>query len=266
MATPVRYRNGIIGTTLFHGVLLLFLLLMGYQSIFPPPAEKGILVDFGNSDEGTGAYEPRYSEPAATQPNPAEASVASDEEAIMTQNHETAPIVRSEPVASRPRPAATPARSTPAPTPPAPQTAPERTVDSRALFPGRGALQSDATSEGIAGGTGNQGVSTGAPDAKVYGPGGDVGGGNSFELTGRTLIGSLPRPNYPGQYEGVVVIEITVDGNGVVTDARYTARGSTTLEERLVSEARAAALKARFSRKPDSPVQKGTIKYTFRLE
>ncbi len=93
-----------------------------------------------------------------------------------------------------------------------------------------------------------------------------MGGGNSFELTGRTLIGSLPRPNYPGQYEGVVVIEITVDGNGVVTDARYTARGSTTLEERLVSEARAAALKARFSRKPDSPVQKGTIKYTFRLE
>lgn len=266
MATPVKYRNGVIGTTIFHGLLLLFLFIMGFKSLFPPPPAKGILVDFGNSNTGMGQFEPRTSDQAPTAPREEVAPPVQNKEALMTQDVEEAPVIRTEQIQPKPQPKPqTQVTPTPKVQTATTQPVPERTVDSRALFPGRGATQSTATSEGIAGGSGNQGVTTGAPDVKVYGPGGDVGGGNTFVLSGRTLMGSLPLPNYPGQVEGVVMIEITVDGNGVVTDAQYTGRGSTAIDERLIAEARAAALKARFSRAANSPIQKGTIRYTFKL-
>lgn len=135
-----------------------------------------------------------------------------------------------------------------------------------ALNSGEGTGTSTSTSEGIEGGTGNQGVKTGSVDSNVYGDGSGMGTeGVSFDLQGRKAS-SLTVPSYDSQEEGKVVVEVTVDRNGKVIDARAGVKGSTTLEAYFLRVAREAAMTTKFDRKPDAPViQKGTITYHFIL-
>jgi colicin import membrane protein len=90
--------------------------------------------------------------------------------------------------------------------------------------------------------------------------------GISYDLAGRTFH-LLPPPKYDYQGEGRVVVEITVDRSGKVTQANPGAKGSTTLDEYLLNAAKESAMKAQFEPKPDAPViQKGTITYNFTLK
>jgi TonB family protein len=265
MATPVKYRNGLIGTILFHGGLLFFLLFMAFRTPLPLPEELGILVDFGNSSRGSGNFEPRRSDPAPVQPQQTAAQPAPQKESVLTQDAEETVALPSTP-APKPKPAEqeTPKPAeTPKPVAETPKPV-ERTVDKRALYPGRGDNASTATNQGEAGGQGNQGVSTGAPNVHIYGEGGD--GGGSFSLSGRGLEGKLPLPLYKSQEQGKVIVEITVDKNGNVIDADAGVKGSTTLDKNLLAAALKAAKQAKFNRKPDAPVQKGTITYIFKLQ
>ena len=272
MATPVKYRNGLIGTILFHGMLLFLLLYMAFRTPLPLPAEQGILVDFGNSQTGFGNYEPRMSDPAPVQARPQETASPDQEEQVLTQDAEETvalppkPEVKPKPRETKPpetKPVEKPEQTQPVAEEPKPV---ERTVNQRAMYPGRGDNASSATSQGEAGGEGNQGVTTGAPDVHVYGQGGDVGGGNTFALSGRTLQGRLPRPEYTSQEQGKVVVEITVDKDGNVINAVAGVKGTTTLDRTLLDAALKAAKMARFNRKPDAPVQKGTITYIFKVQ
>lgn len=89
--------------------------------------------------------------------------------------------------------------------------------------------------------------------------------GISFSLSGRTPV-ALPKPEYNIQREGIVVVEVTLDNNGNVTNAVPGVRGSTTINDYLMNSARNAALKAKFNAKHDGPrFQKGTITYHFKL-
>lgn len=83
-------------------------------------------------------------------------------------------------------------------------------------------------------------------------------------LQGRGLAGALPRPDYPGNAAGKVLIRVTVDRSGKVTAAVYEPEGSTTSNADLVEAARRAALRARFT-ESESFVQGGTITYVFKL-
>ena len=85
-------------------------------------------------------------------------------------------------------------------------------------------------------------------------------------LTGRSVVGSLPLPAYNSQNEGKVVVEITVDQNGNVTKASAISRGTTVSDQKLWRAAEEAAKKARFNVKQDAPIyQTGTITYVFKL-
>ena len=125
----------------------------------------------------------------------------------------------------------------------------------------------NSTSEGDSGGAGNQGVTTGSVDSKVRGDGSGLGDkGISYDLQGRGFQ-SLPSPKYDYQGEGKVVVEVSVDKLGRVTQANPGIKGSTTLDEYLLKVAKDAAMQARFEAKPDAPViQKGTITYNFILK
>jgi protein TonB len=114
---------------------------------------------------------------------------------------------------------------------------------------------------------GNQGDPNGNPNAKGSGIPGDGMGG-----TGPGGLGG-PGPGGPGsgtgahlknrhlvvpatlisnqQEEGVVVVVITVDKDGNVTEAHARAKGSTTTNALLWSTARQAALNAKFDKNPD---------------
>jgi colicin import membrane protein len=124
-----------------------------------------------------------------------------------------------------------------------------------------------STSEGIAGGTGNQGDPRGSVDSNVRGEGSGLGDkGISYDLQGRGFQ-KLPPPKYDYQGEGRVVVEVSVDRSGKVIQAVPGTKGSTTLDEYLLKVAKDAAMEARFEAKPDAPLfQKGTITYNFILK
>lgn len=84
-------------------------------------------------------------------------------------------------------------------------------------------------------------------------------------LQGRGLVGALPRPSYPGNKSGKVVIRVTVDKSGRVTNAVYEPNGSTSSDDALVKAAIAAARKARFT-ESRSFIEGGTITYRFNLK
>ena len=111
---------------------------------------------------------------------------------------------------------------------------------------------------------------TGDPNASNYGQGGlgsgNKGTGPSFSLEGRSAS-SLPKPRYPGDDEGTVVVKITVDKNGNVTAAEPGARGTTIMNQQFWSEAKQAALKAKFNADNNAQAfQQGTITYRFILD
>jgi TonB family protein len=117
---------------------------------------------------------------------------------------------------------------------------------------------------------GNQGVPTGDPNANNYGQGGSgsgsQGSGVSFSLSGRTSA-SLPKPKYPGDDQGMVVVKITVDKYGNVTAAEPGMQGSTIMNQKFWEEAKQAALKAKFNPDNNAPAfQTGSITYRFVLD
>jgi TolA protein len=107
-----KHKEGIIVTVVYHVIVLLLLLFMGFYTPLPLPQEKGVLVDFGDSETGIGEQEPAPKpEPQPQQqqqtqeqvtppppPEPAQPAVAeqqpdeSGEEVITQDFEETAAI------------------------------------------------------------------------------------------------------------------------------------------------------------------------------
>ena len=84
-------------------------------------------------------------------------------------------------------------------------------------------------------------------------------------LQGRGLVGVLPQPIYPaGNKGGKVVVKVAVNQAGVVTEAAYEPKGSTTSDKALIDAALAAARKARFT-ESKAFVQGGRITYLFKM-
>ena len=96
---------------------------------------------------------------------------------------------------------------------------------------------------------------------------GETSGEPKANLKGRTLNGSLPRPSYPVQANGTVVVKIWVDNYGIVQKAIAGAEGTTVTDKDLWNAARKAAMGASFNMSADAPaMQEGTITYIFKLK
>lgn len=56
-----RYKNirGLIGTIIFHGIILAVFLFFSFTAPFPPPEEQGIEINFGTNERGFGNVEPQ---------------------------------------------------------------------------------------------------------------------------------------------------------------------------------------------------------------
>ena len=286
---PSEKNKGLIGAAIIHIGLLVLLLIVAFSAPDPPEQEDGILVNFGTDETGIGMIEPSpsaaASEPASVPPAVAESP--SKEEPLVTQNFdkEAPEIKKVDPEAEkkrleqieaeRKRQAELEAERVRK----AQEEAERKRIEdeqkrmndimsktANALTNSRNTATT-STGEGVAGGQGNQGVPTGSVDSKVRGEGSGTGDkGVSYNLAGRNFK-SLPPPKYETQKDGTVVVEISVDRDGKVTQAVPGVKGSTTLDEYLLNAAREAALKAQFDPKPDAPlIQKGTITYNFILK
>jgi len=84
----------------------------------------------------------------------------------------------------------------------------------------------------------------------------------SFSLEGRDYL-KLPVPSYKCQYGGQVVVDIEVDGNGKVANAKIDSKNSVS-DECITEAAIAAAYNSEFTDSPNGQAkQKGSITYLF---
>ncbi len=131
----------------------------------------------------------------------------------------------------------------------------------------KGNATSNASSQGEqgngGGGNGNsQGSGTGPGTGN--GPGGN-GKGFNFNLKGRNLL-HRPVLNTNNPEQGQIVVGITVDQDGNVTEATPGVRGSTLTDASLYVLVKDAAMKIKFSKSPnDSPEQSGTVTFVFTI-
>jgi TonB family protein len=267
---PDKIR-GMIATVVFHGVLLFMLLSWGYQKPFPPPAEQGILINFGDALTGSGMEEPTSAEPATPRPLPQQV-IEQEEEGTLTQDYEEAPSIPPKKKREKRR-RERPLRSHETPNPQqdfeqadeVPQKPVEkpREVNRNALFPGQSAASSQGQSSGAT--SGNQGAPDGSPRSPNY-TGSGLGDISGASLTGRSLSGKLPEPDYRIQQAGRVVVRIKVDRDGNVVEAEARQEGSTLMDATLYEAAERAARRAKFSSSSNGPLfQNGTITYVFKL-
>jgi len=266
-------RTGLVGTILFHVAILVLLLFLGYTTPLPLPAEEGILINFGDADQGMGLEEPKLNDLTKSQDAEKETKEAAEEpvtekadEGNITQDFEEAPVVKKETKKTEKKVEKIEPKTEPV-TETKTEEKKEQQVDTRALFPGRNPNTTSTTGEGVTGYQGNQGSKTGSIDSDNHSGGNSTGGkGPNYTLEGRNKL-LLPEPEYKYQVDGLVIVEITVDRMGNVTDAIPGFKGSTTLDANLLAAAKKAALLAKFDRKLDAPAfQKGTIKYYFKLQ
>ena len=339
-----KHKEGIVITTVFHVAILLIMLTFGYFTPLPLPDEKGVLVDFGNSNTGLGKIEPAprqsnpveqqqvqqqqvETQPAPVTPPPSPAVNANEgKEELMTQDYEEtvaidegkrkkeeAERLKREEEARKRKQAEDQRKREELEKQREQQVIQQRlaeaekrrkdsiqkieearqaelrriaeqrrqdsikraeelaridAINSRAknVFGnsnGQNESGSNTNGQGVTYGGNNQGSTNGTSGAERYGPGG--GEGISYNLTGRSAQ-NLKKPEYPGQEEGVVVVEIRVNNQGAVVQANAGVKGSTSLNQGLIRAAQNAAMATRFNADPNAPaVQTGTITYRFVL-
>ncbi|MGE0078844.1 MAG: TonB family protein [Bacteroidales bacterium] len=271
----ISNRNkGIIGTITVHALAILLLMVFGFTTPLPLPAEQGILINFGNSDNGMGAIEPKTEQGAALPK--ASSTAKQEEESPLTQDTEEAPSLPVKKEDTKKKETAkkkeTPKKETStekAKDQSETQVEKPREANKKALFPGQ-KTDGGTTGEGETGKEGNQGGEEGSVDSQSRigstGGGGDAERGIIANLGGRTVL-KLPQPDYPKQKNGKVVVQVTVDKQGNVTKAVPGIKGSTTLDSDLLNAAEKAAMNAKFDVNANAPAyQIGTITYIFRLQ
>ncbi|MBR2134660.1 MAG: hypothetical protein IJ855_00330 [Bacteroidales bacterium] len=238
-------RIGMVLTIAFHVVLLFVLGITGFRLVYPPPAEKGILLEIPLEEEPRKAVPKKSPEPRAPEADPTK-------EVNIVQKAKA-------PLQSEKSDAGKPATAQGKGDVEIPE--PKREIDRRALFPsadnkkdtGKPQTAEEASPELKAG------------HSKGNTENGKLNGKPSVRLEGRSTLGSLPLPAYTVNESGTVVVQIVVNEKGIVTNAIPGQKGTTTNNPTLWAEARKAALKARFS-PSDAPTQVGYITYVFILK
>ena len=254
-SAETRSKNkGIIGTILFHTLLLVMFLFMGLTYQDPPPAEEGISINFGFSEEGLGEIDPEDTEEVTeiVEEEIIEEQIESHDEILSQEIIETPAVKKTEKkikiIEEEQKEEVIEEKK------------PE--INKKALYTGK--KKNINKAQGNKDSQGNQGLMDGDPNANNYIGGGIGIDGNAYQLGGRKAI-KKPKPK-GNQVSGKVVVLITVDRLGNVIYANAGAQGSTTFDKELLERAKKAALKTTFDTKQNAPKnQQGKIIYDFRL-
>lgn len=274
-----RRKGFFISLALHVGIILLALLpLLSYQD--PPPGQEGVLISFGEINQGSGDDRPdvqqeefveqptEESQPeevpqpvqeAAEPPKPVEKKIMTvDDSEIRIKKQKEQEAAKEAEDAARKRAEEDAARK---------KAAAEAAAQKKAEYDKARKQYGDffgGSGKGKTDKPGNQGVPDGDPDAtKLEGiskGSGVVGDG----LTNRG-VKRAPEISDSSQKTGRVVIYVCVDRAGNVTKADYTQRGSTTSDSRLVTLAKQNAYRYLFSQS-SMDEQCGTITYDFKVK
>jgi outer membrane biosynthesis protein TonB len=266
---------------IIHALIFLALLFTVMKTSIPPFPETGgsggVIVNIGYLDEAGGLIQP-VSENITVDPSVTRVQEQSQpEENFITQDLEESPIAKEnkevkknevKPVNTQVNTAKEVKKV----------TTPVKTVDPKSIYTGKSNTsksQGTGVGEGDQGDplgdpnskyTGNNGSGTGVGQGDGEGTGSGSGKGVSFSLSGRRML-RTPQINDRSQETGKVVVDITVDKDGVVVAAIPGGRGSTTTSAYLFKLAKDAAMKAKFNPSPDgADIQKGTISFVFLVQ
>lgn len=286
MISTKEQRIATAGTAIFC-VLFLFMLILVRFINDPTEEEEGVLVNFGDTEQGMGEVEPRPAvaqniptpPPTPTPPEPAPQQTG-EEEVVNQDFEESAVIEQKKKIEQKKRQDEELKRQQ--------EIERQRIEEERRKEEERKRQEeiqrqqqqmADAqnkaknafhgknpnggnTGEGNTGQPGNQGSLNGDPNStnRVGG-----GSGNGIKVSfGRSSVSDPPIPKYESKSEGKVVVEIQVDRDGKVIKASAGKKGSTTNDPILRKAAEESALKAKFAPDPNAGIiQYGTITYTF---
>lgn len=279
ITSPERSK-AMIASVIVHLLLLLIILTPYFKPSIKEEPIAGIFVSFGDlttTDEEAGGDAAETSieqqdgaddlaendTPADVKPSPAEKI----SDATATPSQEDIPEVSSDPAAPSP----TKDQSNDDSAAAAQQAAREKAAAEAEAQRKRAealAIKKAQFGDLLAGGTGTSssqnGILEGDPDnkalAELTAGSGNLGGG----LVNRGLVYE-PIIQETSQQTGRVVIDICVDSEGHVTEARYTQRGSTTTATALVTAAQKAALNYKFT-PSEVDRQCGSVKIDFKLQ
>ena len=232
----------------FHLLLVCFLFTSGFKVIYPPPQEQAILIDFLPEPVVVTPTAIPAAEPRSPRPNP-------QEEVRLVQQSTHVEEVLTEARTQESTLGETGDVEVHEPPPPKP-------INERALFRSRdvGDSLAEQGSRRVA-----NDMQSGHTDGNTIE--GNPNGQPSARLAGRSVLGSLPLPAYKANVGGVVVVRISVDQLGGVTNAQVDMQGTTVQDRTLWDAAIEAAYKAKFNTSAAAPVvQQGSITYVFVLK
>ena len=246
--------TGILATLAIHVLVLVICLTSGLTYLDPPPPERApLVIEF---QEEMVAEEKPVETQIGQQPQAEE--IDTEKEVDLVQKSESPHVSEIPNVTPATKPDAHGDVETPDPKVEEPE------LDPRASFPGMGKMDNSATTPHSASEAG-EGFKAGQPDGNTRE--GKTEGTANAHLKGRTVVGSLPKPQYESQLSGTVVVTVKVDQYGNVTEAIAGAEGTTVTDKNLWNAARNAAMKAHFNMAADAPaIQQGTITYIFKLK
>ena len=247
--------TGIVGTVVFH-LLVLLLLLFIVMDRPPMEPEAGLSVVMGEDYAMTEVEMAPQPPKPQVQPKPQKPT---PEEPLITQNNEESISIDS-------------AKSTELSKEKqlAELEAERKRLEEEAMKKASN-LMANAFGKGNSmGSKGNDDIdkgTSGAPEGNMETGEKEGSGMGSWDLAGRALAGDgkLPLPAYNVQEEGRVVVTITGDPDGNVINTRIHPRTNTTVQA-LRTAAINAAKRARFNIISGVNNQEGTITYYFKLK
>lgn len=247
--------TGIVGTVVFH-VLLLILLLFIVMDRPPMEPEAGLSVvmgeDFAMTEVEIAPQPPKPQvQPKPQKPTPDKPLITqNDEESISVDSAKSAELQKEKVSAE--------------------QEAEQKRLEEDAMKKASN-LMANAFGKGSSMGTKgydkiDEGTS-GAPESNMETGEKEGSGMGQWDLAGRALAGDgkLPLPAYNVQEEGVVIVAITVNSEGVVVAANVSPR-TRTASLALRTAAVNAAKRARFNATSNVNNQIGSITYYFNLK
>ncbi len=273
-------KKSLIITIIINTVLVLALFFFGL-TYMDPPEEGGIAINFGTSEVGSGDTQPNTPvESAPVEENNTKENTPKNEaepeeeikEDIVTQDTEDAPVIdnteEKEKTEESKKEEEEPKEDVEEEPEPEPDPEPEESTSEtlKNILSGKEQDGESSQGEGDDNQSGDKGDPSGDPNASsYYGKGKGLDGDGNYRLGGREAL-NKEKFTQDCNESGTVVVEIKVNRNGEVIQAKPGIKGTTNTSSCLLDPAKRAAMATKFNPDSKAPsVQTGEIIYEFKL-
>lgn len=282
--------TGIVATVVFHGLILLLLYFTCFSSK-PVEPEGGILVMVGVDEMGGGEelqpaeethVEPEP-QPVASEPSPSTApqpqpTPPAPQEPLLAQNDDNAPYVEEQKRKEQERLEEQKRQQQQEEARRQAEIRRQQEEEARRIAEEEARRKAEEAERErkrqdvaavVSGALNNNGAGAqsgmqGSPDgnSNLGNTSGHAGFGDSYDVSGRKIVGSLPRPAFNSNESGKIVVNINVNSQGVVIHATI-GTGTTISSQQLRQAALEAARKARFNAIEGVSIVPGKITFHF---